>query len=169
MCDIDRIRTRTGEDPAPGKRSVRTALVVDGDAEWRRFACWAVGSIYPVLSASEEEEALRIARTVMPDLIVLHVTAVGGDGVSTFRRLRSDPATRHIAVVVVRRVSGDGNLGSTADDMAWRVDGPPPAFLEEPVSGDALREEVARSMQKLGGARTSQREEVFDNSYGVVR
>jgi signal transduction histidine kinase len=52
-----------------------------------------------VLSSHTGEEALRIARTESPDLILLDVLMPGLDGFEICQRLKKDSATRHIPVV----------------------------------------------------------------------
>ncbi|GIX35959.1 MAG: response regulator [Lysobacteraceae bacterium] len=63
-----------------------------------QLALETVGGLEVELCASGAE-ALRIARSCRPDLILLDVMMPGLDGPDTLRALREDPATRDIPVV----------------------------------------------------------------------
>ena len=86
---------------------------------------------YEVLLASSGPEALSIAFTQLPDVILLDVMMPGMDGYEVCRALKADPRTQHIPVVMVtaltdtvERVRG---LEAGADD-----------FLSKPVDNATL-------------------------------
>ncbi len=54
---------------------------------------------YEVVSAKDGEEGLRKVLTEKPDLILLDVIMPGIDGLEVCRRLKEDPATRHIPII----------------------------------------------------------------------
>jgi len=58
-----------------------------------------------VVSASHGVEALAKIKTDQPDIILLDVMMPGMDGFEVCRRVKSDPATAHIPVVI-RRATG---------------------------------------------------------------
>ncbi len=60
---------------------------------------------YEMSSASDGEEALRIAREKMPDLILLDMLLPKISGPDVLKALKKDPATRSIAVVVITGMS----------------------------------------------------------------
>ena len=57
------------------------------------------GQDYQLLAARSGEEALRIARKVTPDLILLDIMMPGIDGYETCARLKADEATRNSVVI----------------------------------------------------------------------
>ncbi|WP_116133477.1 diguanylate cyclase [Tropicimonas sp. IMCC34043] len=59
------------------------------------------GACYDVLQAGNGIEALRIAREQAPDLILLDIAMPELDGLETCRRLKADPRTAGIPVVMV--------------------------------------------------------------------
>jgi CheY-like chemotaxis protein len=61
---------------------------------------------YTVITASDGEEALRLARENMPDLILLDMLLPKMPGLEVLRALKSNPATAGIAVVVLSGLSG---------------------------------------------------------------
>lgn len=54
---------------------------------------------YTVVSAADGEEGLRKAFEEKPDLILMDVLMPGLDGFEVCRRLRKDPATKHIPII----------------------------------------------------------------------
>jgi len=62
---------------------------------------------YRVHLASDGETALDVARSALPDLILLDVKMPGMDGYQTCRRLKAEAATRHVPVIFI---SGEGDV-----------------------------------------------------------
>lgn len=100
---------------------------------------------YATRSAGNGADALRIARTEAPDLVLLDVLMPGQDGFTVCRALRADVATRFIPVIMVTalneledRIQG---LEAGADD-----------FISKPFSDDLLLAKV-RSLLKLKQSR----------------
>lgn len=60
---------------------------------------------YEMSSAVDGEEALRLAREKMPDLILLDMLLPKLSGPDVLKSLKSDPVTKGIAVVVVTGMS----------------------------------------------------------------
>lgn len=56
---------------------------------------------YDVLTATGGEAGLALARAGNPDVVVLDVMMPGIDGLEVARRLRDDPATKSIPVVML--------------------------------------------------------------------
>ena len=56
---------------------------------------------YRIAEASTAEEGLEIARTQLPALVLMDIHLPGMDGVTAFKRLRTDPVTEKIPVVAV--------------------------------------------------------------------
>src|ERR1700722_17820667 len=54
---------------------------------------------FVVSSAQTAEEGLRMARELLPDLVLMDFSLPGMDGLSATKNLKTDSATRHLAVV----------------------------------------------------------------------
>ena len=77
-------------------------LVIDDEEdilELLRFNLTKEG--YQVCSASTGEEALSLARTEHPDLVLLDLMLPGIDGLEVGRRLKADPLTRSMPIVML--------------------------------------------------------------------
>jgi len=100
-----------------------------------------ISEYYDVITATNGEEALVRVKDDSPDLILLDVMMPGMDGFEVCRRIKEDPETSHIPVVMVTaltdvqdRVKG---LENGADD-----------FLSKPINDTALMARV-RSLVRL--------------------
>jgi CheY-like chemotaxis protein len=85
---------------------MKTVLVVD-DSRFFRTATERVlvKAGYGVVSASDGEEALRVAREKVPSLILLDMLLPKLDGPCVLHRLKTDPATEKIPVLVLTSLS----------------------------------------------------------------
>jgi CheY-like chemotaxis protein len=92
--------TRNPVVVGPGRKSV--ILLVDGDLEYLEMVARALElDGHCVLHATSSEAGLEIARRQQPDIIFLDVALPGADAIGLLRRLKSDPMTVDIPVVVV--------------------------------------------------------------------
>jgi CheY-like chemotaxis protein len=111
---------------------MRRVLVVDDDESIREVAEVALGLVggWEVTTAAGGEAGLERAIADAPDAILLDVMMPGMDGPTTLTRLRAEPATRDVPVVLLtaklrpgeRRELDDldvsGIIGKPFDPMA---------------------------------------------------
>jgi two-component system cell cycle response regulator len=107
-------------------------LVVDDVATNRMIAgAKLTASYYDVIEAECGEQAVELAESEQPDLILLDVLMPGIDGFETCRRLKAAHATQHIPVVMLTALDGQADrlrgLDAGADD-----------FLSKPYQDMAL-------------------------------
>jgi CheY-like chemotaxis protein len=100
-------------------------LVIDDDATVRDLLQRFLGKEgFHVVSASEGEEGLRLARELHPDAITLDVMMPGMDGWTVLSKLKAHPDVSDIPVIMLTIVD-DKNLGYTlgaADYLTKPVD-----------------------------------------------
>jgi DNA-binding response OmpR family regulator len=58
-------------------------------------------SDYEVSQAINGDQALKMARELLPDLVILDIMMPGKDGLEVCRTLKGDPATSSIKVIMV--------------------------------------------------------------------
>ena len=105
---------------APEKR-VRTVLVIDDESSVRKMAKVRLESEgYRVLTATQGEMGLAMARVEHPDVILLDVLMPNMDGREVLRQLQADDTTRGIPVVLLSVID-------PADSMSEPI-GPGVAF-----------------------------------------
>lgn len=97
---------------------------------------------YVVSSAADGEQALRMARNIMPDVILLDMLLPKMTGLDVLRALKKDAATAEIPVVVVSGLS-QKNAGRLQEDGAF-------AFLDKSeLSLDHGPEPLLAALRKI--------------------
>ena len=94
----------------PAGAEAKLLLLVDDDDDIRDVAAAALELVngFRIVTATNGLDALRQAKEHRPDGIVLDVMMPGMDGLETVRRLRADPATADIPVILLTsRVDGE--------------------------------------------------------------
>ena len=93
---------------------------------------------YDVVTAADGETGLAEARRRLPDLVVLDLMLPGIDGLEVCRRLRSDPRTTHIPIVMLTAKGEESDavigLSQGADDYVRK-----PFGMKELVARIATR------------------------------
>jgi len=119
----------------------RILIVDDMEPNIRVLTAKLEAEYYQVICAMNGEDAIEMARNNSPDLILLDVMMPVMDGFQTCRRLKNDPLTQHIPVVMVTALDGQQDrvlgLQAGADD-----------FLSKPIDDIALFARV-RSLLRL--------------------
>lgn len=121
--------------------TARILVVDDVPANVKLLEARLTAEYFDVVTAMSGAEALAICRTAQCDIVLLDVMMPGMDGFEVCRRLKADPATHHIPVIII----------TALDQPADRVEGLEAGaddFLTKPVSEIALIARV-RSLVRL--------------------
>lgn len=95
-------------------------LIVDDQPAMRAVVAAALTPLgYQLLEAGDGESAIRMAVEVEPDVILLDVMMPGLSGIEVTRRLREQPATREIPIVILTALD---DKQSRADALAAGAD-----------------------------------------------
>lgn len=77
-------------------------LVVDDDQDAREYLALCFTNLnYQVIEAGNGEEALKLAKSEQPDVIVLDVIMPDLDGYQVCRKLKDSEETEHIPVILI--------------------------------------------------------------------
>jgi two-component system cell cycle response regulator len=121
--------------------SARILVVDDNPLNVKLLAAKLAKDYYFVITAEDGLQAIEAVKKNMPDLILLDIMMPNLDGFETCLRLKADPATRHIPIVMVTALSDVKDrvrgLECGADD-----------FLTKPINDIALMARV-RSLLRL--------------------
>jgi CheY-like chemotaxis protein len=115
-------------------------------AEDDRFLRKAAGAMlrrqgFIVLTAEDGEEALRVARTEAPDLILLDIIMPKMRGFEVLKTLKSDPHTALIPVVVL------SNLDQESQSKAARAMGALDYWVKANLSVEELGNQVKQLLE----------------------
>ncbi|MFO0605055.1 MAG: ATP-binding protein [Polyangiales bacterium] len=129
--------------PAPARVGEARVLVADDNADMRDYLRRLLGDRWSVAAVADGRAALDAVRRDGADLVVADVMMPGLDGFELLARLRADPATRDLPMLMLSARAGDEarveGLRAGADD-----------YLVKPFSA---RELVARAHQLLSASR----------------
>jgi len=113
-------------------------VCADDDADIRELVMFGLGSYgYRVVFAADGGEALRLAESWKPALMILDVSMPGIDGLELTKRLRTGTQTSEIPIVLLTARARDADVvrgyASGAD-----------AYITKPFALDELNREVQR-------------------------
>ena len=114
----------------------KTILLVDDSS----MICHVVGKIlretgYDVVVARNGREGCDLARQHDPRLIIMDVEMPVMDGIEATTRIKSEPQTAHIPVLIFTSLGGE-------DDLKRARDAGCEGFLNKPISRDAIQTEI---------------------------
>jgi len=89
---------------------------------------------FGVTFAEDGLQALQLARQLHPTIVITEILVPKLDGLALCRRLKSDPATRDIAVLVFSLLAAERRAQDAGAD----------AFLNKPLSAQSLKDAVRR-------------------------
>ena len=129
-------------EPVPAAALTGKLLLVDDSAESRAVLGELLSALgYTVLTAGSGEEALARVAEEPFDLIILDIVMPGIDGYEALSRLKQDPGTRHIAVLVV---SGYTEIDSVVRCVQMGAED----YLSKPFNAVLLRARISACLEK---------------------
>lgn len=116
------------DDSSTVRRVVGARLTADG---------------YEVVEAEDGEQALALARSEQPALLVLDKVMPKLDGFEVVRALRADPATERLPIVMLTDRAGEEDV---LDGLGLGVD----EYMPKPFSPRELSLRVSRALARGG-------------------
>lgn len=121
-------------DPLTRKK----VLVVDDEMGVRRLLRQTLSHDYVVLEAQDGEEAVNLAHSQQPDLILMDMMMPKMDGLTACRAIKQDQATMGIMVVMLTAIGYELNR-KLAENVAGAA-----AYLTKPFDAQELLKTVGR-------------------------
>ncbi len=139
MNSLDDVSSIPGDQPESAAGKPARVLIVDDDERNRKL----LGTVlraegYATMEAAGGREALALAQSAPPDIVLLDVMMPEMDGYEVARRLKADPATASVPIVMV----------TALDDRESRLRGLE-AGAEEFVTKPADRTELRVRVRNL--------------------
>ena len=106
---------------------------------------------YEILTATDGEQALAIAREKLPDLILLDVMMPKMDGIEVCRRLKADPSFPFVPIIMITAKAG-------SQDVVAGLEAGADEYLTKPVDHTALVARV-KSMVRIKALHDSVQEQ----------
>ncbi|GAA0553002.1 hybrid sensor histidine kinase/response regulator [Chitinophaga japonensis] len=138
------------EEPAPAKPEAelaalvterQTILVIDDDAELRKYVAQLFAGEFTILEAASGEEGLQLAKDCLPDVIISDITMQGMNGIAVCRHIKEDTALSHIPVILLTATTASESqlegIESGADD-----------YITKPFERELLKARVMGVLRK---------------------
>ena len=106
-------------------------LIVDDEPRSQRIILEILGDLAECQVASSGDDALTMAETFLPDLVLLDIMMPGMDGYEVCRRFRSNPRLSHLKIVLV---SGKAMIEERLKGYEVGADD----YLTKPFDGEEL-------------------------------
>jgi len=119
------------------RKRLKKILVVDDDPADRKLLRKILGKRYIVIEADGGEEAIDLACREEPDLVLLDIMMPGVDGYSACHRIKRDPRTAGIPVVMLTGLNHQLNM-RLAEEL--KADG----YLNKPVGPQELSDRIGQ-------------------------
>jgi CheY-like chemotaxis protein len=132
------------KDHADGTRTITVSMAVSGpsvlviddnEALVKLLSRYLTDQTCRVISATDGQQGLRLAKEYVPDAIILDVMVPQVHGWEVLQRLRHDPETAHIPIIVCSVINDPGLAYSLGASL----------FLPKPIS----RAKVLEALQQL--------------------
>ncbi|MBD3884990.1 response regulator [Phormidium tenue FACHB-886] len=144
---------RREDSVALPQRSSARILLADDNADMRHYLQRLLSEYYDVEAVADGQAALEAACTQIPDLVLTDVMMPGLDGFGLLRKLRANPQTREIPILLLSARAGEEaaveGLEAGADD-----------YLVKPFSARELLARVATNLE-LGRSRQAASQQRF--------
>jgi two-component system response regulator MprA len=125
-------------EPELAEKGKAIILVVDHDPHVRELEAHFLNRAgYSVGFAQDGDDALEQARKILPDIIITAILVPNLDGLALCRRLKADPRTRDIAVIIFSILSAAGRAREAGAD----------AFLLKPLAEHTFVEAVRQILE----------------------
>jgi two-component system, cell cycle response regulator DivK len=141
--DAGRTRPASRPEQPPHARSAGVILIVDDTADTRElYGMYFRSRGYIARTAHDGMSGIEAALRLRPDVIVMDLSMPGLDGIAATRRLKREPRTRHIPLIILTgypmRAIQDGALEAGAE-----------GFLTKPCLPEDLEQHVRRLLGKV--------------------
>ena len=126
-------------------------LLIEDNAINRRLAQFLLKSQgYEVWEVSSAPEAFESLKQKQPDLILMDIQLPGMDGLAATKKLKADPATRNIPILVVTSYAMKG-------DEAKAFEAGCSGYVTKPIDKTVFLEAVAKALKSREDSRADLR------------
>jgi CheY-like chemotaxis protein len=129
-------------------------LYIDDNPDLRNYIRQSFANDFRIIAADGGESGLELAITSTPDIIVSDVMMPGLDGIELLERLKSNPQTSHIPVILL---TAKDTEESRLEGLRYGADG----YVTKPFDQDALLQQILNIVQHRDILRDRFRREVI--------
>ena len=149
-----------GNPKIPIEQEKQILLIVDDHAELRKFVVDIFSNRFQIVEAERGEEALELALTYLPDVVITDWMMPGMSGINLCRALRLNPKTNHIPIVIL---TSKGSQESQIEGMQAGADD----FVSKPFNADILEIRVNKLLDAKDRLRKNWQKQVIAQEFSL--
>lgn len=135
----ERLQPHLPATAPPPRRNAGYALVVDDTEPNLQLMRHLIGAFgVEVRTAASADEALRIARTTPPGLIISDIHMPGRSGIDLLQAARSDPALKHVPFLLISSTT------ATAEERRQAAECGADGLLLRPLDAETMLAQLAK-------------------------
>ena len=128
-------------------KTTNRILIIEDDEEILMFLKESMSPLYKVMTSNDGDIGLQKALTELPDLIISDVIMPGTDGFQIVKRIKNNPNTTHIPVVLL---TSKADMSDRLKGIEYGAD----AYMVKPFNIDELHltiENLLKNRQRIKG------------------
>jgi len=129
-------------------------LYIDDNADLRNYIRQSFANNFRIIAADSGEAGLELAITSLPDIVISDVMMPGIDGVEVLDRLKSNPQTSHIPVILLTAKDSEE---TRLQGLRYGADG----YVTKPFKEEVLLQQIINIVQRRDILRDRFRREVI--------
>jgi len=147
-------------EPSRQMKSKRNIVLVDDDTEMRAYLKLELQSIYNVEVCANGKEAWSKITASVPDAVITDLMMDGMDGASLCEKVKKNPGTNHIPVII---------LTSSSDEISQQrcIDSGADRFFTKPISLEILKSAIANAISTRDTIKNKYNKEI-DYKYNEI-
>ncbi len=134
-------------------KSKKKIVLVDDDSEMRAYLKLELQSIYNIEICASGKDAWSKITATLPDAIVTDLVMEGMDGAELCDKVKKNPVTNHIPVIILTSSSDENSQQRCADCGADR-------FFTKPISLDILKSAISNAISTRETIRNKYNKEI---------
>ena len=142
-------------------KTKRNIILVDDDNEMRTYLKLELQNHYNIEVCSNGREAWPLITTTIPDAIVTDLKMNGMDGAELCDKVKKNPGTNHIPVIILTSSSDEKSQQRCIDSGADR-------FFTKPISLEILKSAIANAISTRDTIRNKYNKEI-DYKYNEIQ
>lgn len=119
-----------------GQNDKKKILIVDDEPNVRRLVHTILSKDFTVLEAEDGRQAIDVAGTQRPDLILMDMLMPRMDGLTACYTIKNDPTTKSIPVLMLTAIGFELNIKLSQQMGA-------DAYMTKPFDSQALLDKIA--------------------------
>ena len=127
------------EESCKQTKTKKTIVLIDDDSEMRAYLKLELQSVYNVETFASAKEAWSKISTGIPDAVVTDLMMGDTDGAELCSKIKKNPGTNHIPVLILTSSSDERNIQRCMDSGADR-------FFTKPISLEILKSAIANAI-----------------------